>query len=330
MSIQYTAIGWNPQKKAYDRALVVGILAYLAVFTGTGVLLHPNSTVETLLIRALGTLALLMLHAILCIGPLTRLDQRFLPLLYNRRHFGVSMFLVALSHGLFSLVQFHALSNVNPLVSVFISNTQYASIPNFPFQALGFFALVILFLMAATSHDFWLHNLSSTTWKRLHMLVYVAYLLLIAHVVLGALQSETSLTWTGLLVAGMFVVSGLHLIAGYREFMSDCQNTNHSSELDACSFDELKEGHGCSVVAGKERIAVFRHEGKPYAMSNVCRHQGGPLGEGRIIDGCVTCPWHGYQYRPETGTAPAPFDDQIATYKARIANGRVIVNLGGQ
>ena len=46
--------------------------------------------------------------------------------------------------------------------------------------------------MAATSHDFWLHNLSAPVWKRLHMLVYVAYALLIAHVTLGALQSETS------------------------------------------------------------------------------------------------------------------------------------------
>jgi DMSO/TMAO reductase YedYZ heme-binding membrane subunit len=46
--------------------------------------------------------------------------------------------------------------------------------------------------MAATSHDFWLHNLTAPVWKRLHMLVYPAYGLLIAHVTLGALQSETS------------------------------------------------------------------------------------------------------------------------------------------
>ena len=29
------------------------------------------------------------------------------------------------------------------------------------------------------------------------------------------------------------------------------------------------------------------------ALTNLCAHQNGPIGEGRIIDGCVTCPWHG-------------------------------------
>ena len=55
-----------------------------------------NATIETQLIRALGTCALLLLHVILAIGPLARLDRRFLPLLYNRRHLGVTMFLLAL------------------------------------------------------------------------------------------------------------------------------------------------------------------------------------------------------------------------------------------
>src|SRR5438477_559630 len=82
-----------------------------------------------------------------------------------------------------------------------------------PFQALGFFALVILFLMAATSHDFWLHNLSAPTWKRLHMMVYVAYALLVAHVALGALQSETSPLLAMVLGIGMATVLALHLAA---------------------------------------------------------------------------------------------------------------------
>src|SRR5258706_769119 len=145
-----------------------------------------------MLMRAFGRAAFLLLHVILCIGPLCRLDRRFLPLLYNRRHLGVTMFLCALVHGGFALFQFHALGDVNPLVSVFISNTRYGSIADFPFQALGFLALMILFLMAATSHDFWLHNLSPKVWKRLHMMVYAAYALLAGHVLLGALQSETN------------------------------------------------------------------------------------------------------------------------------------------
>ena len=57
------------------------------------------------------------------------------------------------------MVQFHALGDVNPLVSVLVANTRYDSVAQFPFEALGLVALVILFAMAATSHDFWLANL---------------------------------------------------------------------------------------------------------------------------------------------------------------------------
>ena len=56
---------------------------------------------------------------------------------------------------------------------------------------------------------------------------------------------------------------------------------------------------------GGERIAVFRDGEEIGAVTNLCAHQNGPLGEGRIIDGCVTCPWHGYQYRLSDGRAPA-------------------------
>ena len=84
-------------------------------------------------------------------------------------------------------------------------------------QALGFFALLVLFLMAATSHDFWLHNLTAPIWKRIHMLVYVAYALLIGHVALGALQSETSPLLAALLGVGLAAVVTLHLAAAFRE-----------------------------------------------------------------------------------------------------------------
>jgi hypothetical protein len=99
MSVQYQAVGWNRQKRIYDTVLAASIVLYLAVFTGLGAVIHASATIETLLIRALGTAALLLLHVILCIGPLCRLNQRFLPLLYNRRHLGVSMFLLGLAHG---------------------------------------------------------------------------------------------------------------------------------------------------------------------------------------------------------------------------------------
>ncbi|HAO47428.1 MAG TPA: (2Fe-2S)-binding protein, partial [Chitinophagaceae bacterium] len=159
MSTGYTAIGWNRQKKIYDYCIAGFCILYLLVFVLATAYTNPDYTFETVLIRSTSTLAVLLLHVILSIGPLARLNKRFLPLLYNRRHLGVTMFCIAAVHGSFSLIQFHALGNVNPFISLFTSNTNFFSLSGFPFQLLGFFALIIFFLMASTSHDFWLHNL---------------------------------------------------------------------------------------------------------------------------------------------------------------------------
>jgi nitrite reductase/ring-hydroxylating ferredoxin subunit len=217
---------------------------------------------------------------------------------------------------------------VNPLVSLFTSNPRYGSVGDFPFQALGFFALVILFLMAATSHDFWLRNLSAPTWKRLHMLVYAAYALLVAHVALGALQSETSpLLAPGLVVAVATVLS-LHLAAAFSEKQIDRARHQAVDEgfVEVCKVDRIAEKCATIVSLSGERVAVFRYDGKVSAISNVCQHQNGPLGEGRIIDGCVTCPWHGYQYQPESGAAPPPFKEKIPTFRVKIVEGSVFVH----
>ena len=198
MSTTYRAVAWNPKKRRYDFIALGAIAGFLAIAIGVQAALRPELTIETLLIRALGAAAFTLLHVILCIGPLARLDRRFLPLLYNRRHLGVMMFTLALGHGVFSIVQFHAVGTLNPLVSVLVSNERYGTIGQLPFQPFGLAALVILFLMAATSHDFWLHNLTAPVWKTLHMCVYLAYALIVLHVMFGVLQGETSrfLGWT--------------------------------------------------------------------------------------------------------------------------------------
>jgi len=332
VSVYYQAVGWNRQKRIYDSFLAAGIVVYLAIFGGMGAVLYPTATAETLLIRGFGTLGLFLMHVILCIGPLCRLDRRLLPLLYNRRHLGVAMFLVALVHGVFSIIQFHALGDVSPLISLFVSNTRYDSLAQFPFQALGFAALLILFVMAATSHDFWLHNLSAPTWKRIHMLVYLAYALVVAHVVLGALQADRNIVLAVLLGLGLVLVTTLHLLAGAKEKAVDraIAGAERDGFVEVCAMDKIPEKRAKVVSLhterGTERVAVFRYDGRVSAISNVCRHQNGPLGEGRIIDGCVTCPWHGYQYSPESGTSPPPFIDKVPTYRTKLIGDRVLVH----
>ncbi len=328
MSYSYKAISWNRQKWHYDLVLWCLMLFYLILFVLLHVKFFPEATIEIIFIRATGTLAALLLHLILSIGPLARIDKRFLILLYNRRHMGVSLFVIALFHGVLNLVQFHALGNVNPFVSLFTSNTHYDSFIHFPFQVLGFFALLILLLMAATSHDFWLKNLTPSTWKSLHMMVYLAYALVVMHIMLGVVQLEHHINMLLLVLFGMFWLTGIHVFSGLIEWRKDkrLQNLTADGFLPACPAEEIMENHAKIFIANHERIAVFKYDGKLSAISNVCKHQMGPLGEGRIIDGCVTCPWHGYQYRPEDGCAPPPFKEKIATYDLKVVDGFIYIH----
>ncbi len=335
MSVGYVAVQWNRHKRVYDACVAGGIAGYLGVFFLTGKLLYPPPNAisdEILAMRALGTCAYLLLHVILCIGPAARLNRVFLPLLYIRRHLGVATFLVGLAHGVIALGFYHGFGIVNPLVSLLTSNANYGSLRAFPFQMLGVPALLILFLMAATSHDFWLKNLGAPAWKRLHMLVYVAYGLLVMHVALGIFQTQRSMWLAELVAAGVVVVASLHLIAGMRERRKDERGTARMAApgqawVDVGSVDDIADSRGSTVTVGDgERIAVFRHNGGISATTNVCAHQGGPLGEGKIIDGCITCPWHGWQYRPTDGQSPPPFTEKVATYRVRLVSRRIEVD----
>jgi sulfoxide reductase heme-binding subunit YedZ len=333
MAVQYSAILWNRQKRRYDAVLAGLAVLYLAIFGALQAVLFPDVTFETILIRATSTLAFLLLHIILVIGPLCRLDARFLPLLYNRLHLGVTMFFVAAVHGVFSIIQFHSGGNADPLVSLFRSEQEYGQFSEFPFQPLGFVALLVLFLMAATSHDFWLKNLSPRVWKTLHMSVYVAYALIVGHVALGILQQETSPVYVGIMGVGLATVVGFHLLAAFRPQRHDLHPTGPDTSdrandgfVAVCAVTDIPENRAKTLIINGENIALFRYGNKLAAVSNLCRHQNGPLGEGKIIDGCITCPWHGYQYLPEDGQSPPPFKEKIETYAVRCIGSEVWVN----
>jgi methionine sulfoxide reductase heme-binding subunit len=331
MSHRYVTVQWTPYKRRYDVALVACIAAYLLGFFLVASLTWRGSNAispEIVLIRASGTAAIVLLHVTLSLGPLARLDRRFLPLMYNRRHLGVMTFLLALVHAVVVIGFYHGFGRVGPLQSLLTSNLRYRSISAFPFEILGLLALFILFVMAATSHDFWLKNLTPRVWKGIHMSVYIAWLAVVLHVALGALQSERSPIYAGMLIGGIIWLAALHLIAGTRAVQADRSATDDSQWVDAGAVSDVSEGRGITVcVRERERVAIYRHNGKLSAVANVCAHQGGPLGEGRMIDGCITCPWHGFTYRPEDGCAPAPFSEKVPTYRLRIRAGRVLLNV---
>lgn len=328
MALNYRPIYWNAFKVRYDQTLALGILFFLVVYLVLNKLLYPQLILPTIIIRSFGWLSILLLHIILSIGPLCRLNNKFHPLLYNRRHLGVTMFLAASVHAILSLIWFHGNGNVHPLISLFTSNIHYGSLVFFPFQVLGFLAYVILMLMAFTSHDFWLKILTPALWKKLHMLVYFAYLLLMMHVVLGILQLENHAVGFIFLFAGTIWISILHLLAGRQEWLKDKQKIDDEKNqwLYAGDVMEIPLNRAKVVIVGGERVAIYRYENRLSAVHNVCKHQLGPLGEGHIVEGCITCPWHGYQYLPHNGCSPAPFKEKVATYELQLRGQKIFIN----
>lgn len=328
MSVEYTSVQWNRQKRLYDVALVGGVALFLLAFASLTKILFPFITDEILIIRAFGAAAFGLLHLILCIGPLCRLNPKYLPLLYNRRHAGVTCFLLALVHVVLVVATYHAGSDTNPILSIFVSSPLTRSVAGVPFQPLGFFALMILFLLAATSHDFWLTNLGAPVWKSLHMLVYVAYALLVLHVTFGALQGEASPAYVIVMTVGFVTVLALHLTAARKEVNLDreVQPPAIDGFVDVCAVADIPANRARIILLSGERTAIFKYDGKISAVSNVCQHQNGPLGEGKIVAGCITCPWHGYQYVPETGASPPPFVEKVPTFNVRVKNGRVLIH----
>ena len=336
MSVQYTPVLWNRNKLVYDGVLLIAVALYLYVFIRYAPVFEDVTKPidgATLRMRAFGSCAFLMLTVILCIGPLARLDRRFLPLLYNRRHFGVLTAGIAAVHANYVLGWYYNFSPTDKYVALLSSNTSYGQVLGFPFEALGIGALLILFVLAATSHDFWLSFLGAPLWKALHMSIYIAYAFVVLHVALGALQGPGDPILTSLVTASVVLVCGLHFASGRMEAARERGEATAKASLEQAGWviagevDEI--GEDCAKVVtldDDERVAIFKYDGKLSAITNACAHQNGPLGEGKVIWGCITCPWHGYQYNLADGRAPEPFTEKISTYRLKLIGSTVLLD----
>jgi nitrite reductase/ring-hydroxylating ferredoxin subunit/DMSO/TMAO reductase YedYZ heme-binding membrane subunit len=332
MSAGFRAVHWNGAKVRYDAIVLAALAAWIIGYhVVVGLARPPGDRLAWVDIRihAFGTAAFLMVTAALAIGPLARLDPRFLPALHNRRHLGVLTFLTALLHALFMVEWYWLQGTTWNIIGELTAWPAYARFIGFPFKTLGLAALLIMAAMAVTSHDYWLAVLGPPAWKALHMGLYAAYGLVVGHVALGAMQSNRAAYVPIVLVALAGSVAILHLLAGRRERAKEAETARPGADgwLSVGPPDSIPDKRARIVVpADGERIAVFRDGRRLAAVTNVCAHQMGPLGEGKVEDGCITCPWHGYQYRLEDGCAPAPFSERLATYRLRLRDGLVEVD----
>lgn len=91
---------------------------------------------------------------------------------------------------------------------------------------------------------------------------------------------------------------------------------------------DVAAGHAIVVEAGAKRIALCNTGEGFYAIDDVCTHDGGPLGEGKLLGKRIECPRHGAQFDVTTGRAlTLPAIRSVKAYKTRVTNGAVEIEV---
>lgn len=92
------------------------------------------------------------------------------------------------------------------------------------------------------------------------------------------------------------------------------------------SVSDIPQGALRYVEVDGLPIALANVRGTIYAFGDSCRHEGGPLSAGILIDDTVTCPWHGWTYSVRTGKALVPpVGIRVPTYEVRVEGEDIFV-----
>jgi nitrite reductase/ring-hydroxylating ferredoxin subunit len=97
--------------------------------------------------------------------------------------------------------------------------------------------------------------------------------------------------------------------------------------IDVLPLDELERSGKAVVRAEGRQILLLKTERGLYACANRCPHEGYPLSEGVLTDGCVlTCNWHNWKFNLHSGETLVG-GDLLPRFPARVERGRVLVDI---
>ncbi len=122
---------------------------------------------------------------------------------------------------------------------------------------------------------------------------------------------------------GLFI---LKEVEDGEELLGVIEEPEGAVEVPVFSVDDVAPGQIRHVKVGKRDIAVARVGDEFFALSNVCRHAFGPLGEGFMDGYHVMCAWHGWRYDVRDGTTDHPNAD-VRTYPVTVRDGEVFVTV---
>lgn len=90
---------------------------------------------------------------------------------------------------------------------------------------------------------------------------------------------------------------------------------------------EWAAGSGRTVELEGKKIALFHSGGKFYALADACIHRGGPLGQGHLEEGRVTCPWHAWDFEVKSGKCLTMEGAKQPVFPVKVENGELFVDL---
>lgn len=114
------------------------------------------------------------------------------------------------------------------------------------------------------------------------------------------------------------------------ETMLTAESPNTTLIKIAVKSELPKRGRVREFMASGRMLCVANVDDNIYATDNACLHWGGPLGQGRIEDGKIVCPWHRWRFDPRTGEGPARCSGRLALHRVRIEGEDVFVELQEQ
>ncbi len=91
--------------------------------------------------------------------------------------------------------------------------------------------------------------------------------------------------------------------------------------------DIPRQGARC-VKTGATTVAVFRTaDDRIFALEDRCPHRNGPLSQGIVHDGCVTCPLHNWVISLETGAAQGADEGATLSFPVRLDGRSIYLSL---
>ncbi len=99
------------------------------------------------------------------------------------------------------------------------------------------------------------------------------------------------------------------------------------SGVRVCAAADVPEGEVRTVACGDRSVAIANVGGELHAIDNLCTHDGGPLGNGRLAGSRVICPRHGAAFDARSGRAlTLPAVRGVSSYAVRVEGGDVYVD----